>query len=281
MMLRNLLSSLVLILLSTLPAHGFDFIRPKANGMGRTIIMSERSSVNALSIPSLGFQERQWDIAAGYNRRFELADLDHLFVTGAYRYRFLTFAAGASQFGKTDLYAEQMLKGSITYNSQFWTAGLMFSAMNIEIGNGYGGLRAATVGIGGTYRYSDFILGFSADDLTSPQLAPGSERRRPIYDVHLEMLGRSSYSIAARLRLQSEEQPVLGLGQTINLSSRSAFFWGIATEPFEFGGGLELSLAAGKFTYATSVHPVLGFTHSVSISYGPSETSRRKKGEFD
>jgi len=280
-MLRFVLTCTLVIAFPFWPSHGFDFFRPKANGMGRTIVMSEISSVNALSLPSLGFKPGQWDIAAGYNRRFELADLDQLFVTGAYRYRFLTFAAGTSQFGKTELYAEQVLKGSIAYNAKFWSAAILLSAMNIEIGNGYGGLRAATIGIGGTYRYSDFIVGVTADDLTSPQLAPASERRRPTYDIYLEMIGKSSYSITARLRMQSEQQPVFGLGQTIKLSGRSAVLWGVSTEPFEFGAGLELSLAAGKFSYATSVHPVLGFTHSVSISYGPSETSATRKGEFD
>ncbi len=258
-----------------------EFVSPRRIGMGRTQVLSQSPSTTLLNVPSGGLERRQWGIEAGYNRRFELADLDHLFVAGAYRRGRFTVAFGASQFGKADLYAEQLLKGSVAFHLDSLTVGGSLSAMQVQFGGNYEQLRAATFGLGASYRTARLIAAFDADNLTSPSLSATSSDIEPVYSLHAEFIGKRAFSVTGRLTLEGNQKAQLGLGQIISLSDRSSFFWGIAGEPVEFGGGIELSVASGTFTYATSVHPVLGFSHTVSFGWGTARESRKRESEFD
>ncbi len=274
-----ILSAAILLLVSTTLAN--DFISPRQIGMGRTMVLSQSSASTLANVPTGGLERSKWGIEAGYNRRFELADLDHLFVAGAYRRGKFTVAFGVSQFGNTDLYAEQLLKGSVAFQLDSVTVGGSLSAMQVQFGGGYEQLRAATFGLGASYRTSKLIAAFDADNLTSPGLSDTSPDVEPVYSLHAEFIGKGAFSVTGRLTLEGSQKAQLGLGQIISLSDRSSFFWGIASEPVEFGGGIELSLASGTFTYATSVHPVLGFSHTVTFRWGSVRKSKKRESEFD
>ena len=266
---------LVFVLVSALlPRHtaAFGMIGSKGIGMGRTVVLSHSSATTLVNVPG-GIVRSGWMLEGGYNRRFELSDLDHLFLAGAVRWRNLTVAVGASQFGKPELYAEQLLKGSFAICHDSLVVGGSLSAMQVQIGGGYVALRAATCGLGVSYRTRRLLLAAEADNLTRPSLIHGSVKREPLYSVYAEMIGLGSYSVTARATLVKRQKPQFALGQVIRLSKRGSFFWGISTKPLEFGGGIELSIRSGTVSYATSIHPVLGFSHTVSFAYGSGQDS--------
>jgi hypothetical protein len=275
---RTTVVALLASVVTVAGVRAYDLMSPRETGMGRTVVLSSPTAANLVNGAGVGIGQGQWRLDGGYNRRFELAELDQVYLAGAWRWRQVVLAAGVQQFGKADLYAEQLLKGAIAYRNDSLSVGLSLSAIQVQLGNGYGTLRAATVGAGVSYRRGRFIGALTADDLTSPRLITGARPARPSYSALVEMFGYGSYSITGRVTLQNCQRPQFGLGQIISLSGHGSLFWGFGTAPTEYGGGIEIYIPSGSLSYATSVHPVLGFTHTVSFSYG-SALTRAKKGD--
>lgn len=272
----------ILVALATMStvAIGYDMIDSRALGLGRTVDLDAPSPTSLLRAPSSALKSDDWMIETGYHRRFELADLDDLFVVGAWRKKSFTLAFGASQYGKTDLYAEQLLKGTALFHWRDFTLGGTLSAMQVKIGDGYGDLRAASFGFGLGYRRGIVRLAFTADDLGSPSLAVGSLEEPREYRLYAQVMSHKSYSFTGLVDWEAGEKTQLGLGQIIKLSRNASLFWGIASEPLEYGGGLEIKIPVGAVTYATSVHPTLGFSHTITVSFSPSLKSRGGGDDF-
>jgi hypothetical protein len=211
-----------------------------------------------------------------------LSDLDQVYLAGTKRWRRWTISLGASQFGKTDFYAEQLLKGSISFQYDSLGIGASLSALQVQIGDNYGTLRAVTAGFGLSYRWRRILAAVTVDNLTQPKLTDYSEGIPSVYSLYTELLGKGgAYSVTGRITLEDEQKPQFGLGQIIRLSPRGSFFWGISSAPLEFGGGLEVYIPSGSLTYATSVHPVLGFSHTVSFIYGSSRKPAKGTDDFE
>jgi len=155
------------------------------------------------------------------------------------------------------------------------------SAMQIQIGNDYGTLRAATLGAGATLSVRTFKINVVADNLTKPMLLDNGVLIEPTYTLITEYFGRQAFSFTGRVRAEAGQNPQFGLGQWIWLSGRSAFFWGIGGEPTEYGGGLEIALPFGAATYAVAIHPVMGMTHTVTLSCHSKRVRPTRGGEFD
>ncbi|MCX6835452.1 MAG: hypothetical protein NTW07_10025, partial [candidate division Zixibacteria bacterium] len=250
--------TLQILLLCVLPsaACGFDVHDSRAGGLGRGVLLSRPSAVNLVNTATDGLSRGKGMFEAGYYRRYELADLDYVFVAGAWRYRQLTMAVAASQFGKTDLYAEQLLKGAVALHYHRLSLGMMLSAMQVQFGNGYGSLRAATLGLAGGVSATKFTATLSSDNLTRPRLIDGGVPYEVTHTLLVEYHGVEAFSFTGRVRVENQQKPQFGLGQSIRLSGRSAFFWGVGTAPVEYGGGIEIDVPFGAVTYAASIHPV-------------------------
>lgn len=271
----------LLLMLSTASAGAFEFMAPRGTGMGRTVSLSLASATSQLNLRSRGLKAGGWQLESGYNRRFELADLDHIYLAAATRWRRWTVAVGASQFGRTDLYAEQLLKGSVSFQYDSLSVGASISAMQVEFGNGYGRLRAVTAGLGVSYRWRRILAAVTVDRMTSPKLTDYSENIPPTYSLHTELLGKNgAYSVTGRVTVEEFQKPQFALGQIIRLSHRGSFFWGVSSAPLEFGGGLEIYVASGSVIYASSVHPDLGFTQTVSFTYGSGHKEPESGDDF-
>lgn len=274
------LATILVLTLAAVQGFAFESIQSRSPGMGRTVLLSRPTASDLLNIPDSRLDSTRILFETGYNRRFELADLDHLFLAGTYRRDKVTFAFGASQFGKTDLYAEQFLKGSVTYKRNSLSLAASLSAMQVQIGNDYGGLQAATFGLGASWTGSKFLVSMVADNLTQPNLYDNGVPITRNLTVLSEYQGPGPYSITGRLRVERGQKPQFGIGQMIRLSKRSYFFWGVATAPLEYGGGLEIDIPIGSISYATSVHPVLGFSHTVSLSFRSPRAPAVEKDDF-
>jgi len=177
-------------------------------------------------------------------------------------------AVGLAQLGHIDCYAERTLKGSVAIQYDSLSVAVTLSGLMVDISEGYGRLRAATVGVGAAYRSRRWFVAFSADDLTSPKLHPFATAMLPQYHLYTELIGKGRFSLLGRASFQKDERPDFAFAQTIDLSSASSVFWGISARPLKYGGGMNLHLSSFSVTYTASVHPVLGFTHTISFSYG-------------
>jgi len=204
-----------------------------------------------------------------------------VFLAGAYRWRAVTTAVGLSQFGGTELYAERTLKWSLAARFDSLSVGASLSGMMVDIGNNYGQFRAATLGLGASYRTRRLFLALDADNLTSPKLYEQALAIEPVTSFSWELRGESSFSITGRTIFQNKEKPRWAFGQKIRLSGGSSFFWGVSTKPMEYGGGIELRVKAGSIFYAATVHPVLGLSHTVSVSYRSGTVTKKRGNDFD
>ncbi len=266
-MMRASVRIILICLVIASTANGFDYLTTRGVGLGQTVVLSDASASAMLVVPAGSFDDGQGMVELGAVRRFELKDLDQGFVSAAYRYGRLTYALGVTQLGDGEYYAERTVLASAAYHLSRVTLGIKASAMQIDFGGHYDNLSAGSVGMGFSYRGGRILIAAAADNVNWPQLDQNSEKIRPSYTLYTEIIGGGSYSVTGKFTVQDREKPVLGVGQKIGLSSIASVFWGISTEPIIYGGGLELIYKRSLITYATSYHPTLGFSHTLSLSF--------------
>ena len=285
MMIRKklLIYSLVFFLLGllTVPVSAFELIPSQGIGMGQTFILSYPKATTLVNVPSGGLPTGNWQVEAGFNRRFELSDLDQVFVAGAVSRGKITAAAGLSQFGKRDFYKELTGKLQVAYQYDSLSLGLSFSGLMVYLGEGYGRFSTQTIGMGVAYRYGNYFAAFTADNLTVPQLYDKAVSFKSNYSLYAEVVGLGKHLLTAKVTWEKYQKPRFGFGQKLYLARQGAFFWGLSTEPMEYGGGIEFYFNKWGLSYATSYHPVLDFSHTISFSYGFHRPTERKTDDFE
>ena len=259
---------------------GFELIPSQGIGLGQTFILSYPKATTLVNIPSGGLPEGNWQVEAGFNRRFELSDLDQVFLVGAARRGKITAAVGLSQFGKSDLYKELTGKLSVAYQYDSLSVGMSLSGIGVYLGGGYGRFSTQTIGLGIAYRYENYFAAFTAGNLTTPQLYDKAVAFNSQYSLYAEIIGLGKHSLTAKVTWEKFQKPRFGFGQKLYLARQGAFFWGLGTEPLEYGGGVEFYFNKWGLSYATSYHPVLDFSHTISFSYGFHRPVERKKDGF-
>jgi hypothetical protein len=258
--------ALLLAMLLSAKVPAFDLGTSLGPGLGGAVVLSESSASTLLSVPSGGIHGGQVKLEMSACRRFEIKDLDQLCLAAAWRHRAVTAALGVSQFGYRDLYAERTARLNLACQIGAFSVGACVSGMMVETG-GYDRLTAAALGAGAAVRAAKFVVAATADNLNAPSLSDGSPAINPRYAGYAEYVTSRSFSTVGRVTLEDTEEPQFGVGQLLRLSDKAVLFWGFSTAPILYGGGLELNMNKGKLTYATSIHPVLGFTHQVSLSF--------------
>lgn len=235
--------------------------------MGQTVVLSNPTASSLLLVPCGGLGRQRGKIELGILRKFEMKDLDQGYLVGAYRFGSFTYSLGLTQFGYGDYYAERMVRLSGCYHLKSLTFGVSGSLKQIDFGGRYANLSAGSIGLGFSYRTGRVVIAGVVEDVNRPRLDQFSEKLRPKYTLYAELIGRGSYSVTGKITFQDTEKPGFGLGQRITLSSMAAVFWGVSTAPIIYGGGLELIHKRSLITYATSYHPTLGFSHTVSLGF--------------
>jgi hypothetical protein len=249
-------------------AAGFDFITNRGNGMAETIIISEPSATTLLSLPSLGIDKGEWIIEMGAIREFEIRELDRAYLAAATRIGNYSVAVGLSQLGRRDFYAERTGRISLGYNYFDFGLQVSLSGIDYSFGGNYESQRAGTVGAGVSYGYRQLKVGASVDNINSPKVVENSPSVSPVYNVYGEYIGKGAYSLTVRGTFERDQTVQLALGQKIDVSKKGAIFWGFQTEPFQLGGGFDIWYnTQGAITYSGSYHPVLGFSHNLSLIY--------------
>lgn len=280
---RTRLLILLLVMQVLCAAHlvrGFEFIRSEGNGMGQTVMMSHTLPSTLVSVPTGGLISKEWRFETGFDRQYDMSELDQFYIAGAYRYRRLTAAAGLSKFGKSDLYSELTGKVSLAYHHDSLSVGVNMSGQLLQFGGNYGNLSGTTVGLGASYRTKRLYTAIVADNLTSPRFAEEAVRLKPQYSLYAEFAGKQSFVVTGRATIENGQNTQFGFGQKIFISDNSAVFWGISTSPLEYGSGLELGIKGTTISYAFSNHPVLGFSHTIAVSVGGGFKGRGSDREF-
>jgi hypothetical protein len=263
---KNIILVFIIITLVT-NIYGFDLDSDKSIGMGGTFLLSEPSAIELLSVPSSKFKSNRLSLSSGFNRSFEISDLDKMFIALAYRRGIISGAVGLSQLGNSDYYSEQTVRltSGLYYHS--FTLSMSYSNKIYKFGTDYEGITGSTFGFGFGYSFQRILTGITIDNINKSKLHDDGVNFKKKYNLFAEMIGFDSYSITGRVSMQEDYKPQVGLGQNVNLSSISSLFWGFSTEPTIYGGGFELNYKGKSIQYAVSIHPVLGFSQTISISF--------------
>jgi len=247
--------------------YAYDIKSGRETGMGETVLMSKPSAYGLLECPGDILSDRQFVIESGWNRKFDLADLDCVPIGMAGRYKNYGGAIGFWQMGTPDYYTDKVFRAVFSYYYNSFTASLITSGRMIEIGDGFGTLRAASVGLGAAYRYNNYFFGLTVDDLNGPKIVENADGENVKTSLFAEIQGGTRHSVAGRITLEKYEKPKISIGQYIYVHEKNALFWGLSQNPLTYGGGLEAELRKLSIVYAVSYHPVLGFSHNVSIKF--------------
>ncbi len=260
----SIIFGLILIAVS---AHGYEIDAGRSYGMAGSVVLSEPSASGHLACPSAMLIRDRLLVESGWQRRFELAELDQLFLSAGYRTGSISFSAGFSQFGKSNYYTEKIFRSTVTYNYKYFTGSLIGSGKIVEIGETYDPLRAASIGLGAGVNYGVYHLGITIDNLNRPKIVENRDGENILFDFYAEIEGGSFHTVTGTIRLEKNHDPYVGFGQYIYLYGNHAFFWGVSNNPLTYGGGVELAYRGVSFVYSANYHPTLGFTHNISINF--------------
>jgi len=254
---------------TVLSADAYDIKTGRQVGLGGTVLFSAPTATDLLSCPLGLINQNHFLFEAGIERKFELSETDMYYLAGGYRYRDFILTLGLSQFGRSNYYLEQKIKSSLTYQYKYYSAGLLLGGKLVTVGaeNRAVTLSATSIGLVGGINFDKYHLGLIIDNLNRPKLYEDAVAENVVYNILAEVEGRGNYSLMARATFEQYEQPQFSLGQHIRLYDKHALFWGIGTEPLTYGGGLEIFYSGFTLIYASSYHPVLGFSHTISLGY--------------
>lgn len=248
-------------------AASFETFTGHDHGLGGAMVLSDPSPSEAAIIPTVS-DSMQFGFETGYQRRFELRALDRLFFAAVTRKGGWSTALTLNQFGHADLYRELTARIGIGRDFGCWAATVSWSGMLVDFGADYERLKAGTMNLGLACTRGRVHAALAANNLTSPNLGTGPPDFKPDYTLYTELAVMGRHSLLARVTLQVDSRPRFGLGQVINLADHSALLWGVSTAPTQYGVGIRIGLGARSLTYCTRYHPILGFTHSLSLRLG-------------
>ncbi|MEW5923404.1 MAG: hypothetical protein AB1746_05400 [Candidatus Zixiibacteriota bacterium] len=259
---------LILIMLAFGSINAYEFDIGRQYGLGGAVLLSSPMATDMLSCPTGMLNRNEVIFEAGYQRKFELADLDKIYAAAGYRYRNLSAIIGFSQFGKDNYYMEQLVKTALSYTYSHLTAAVIVDGMQVNVGEDErkATLRAASVGLAAGVNYEKYHLGFMIDIINHPKLAETLEGEKSIYHIYGEVEGISRFSVAGHIALEENQKPMASFGQYIRLIDNDALFWGISRNPLTYGGGLDIKYGNYGLVYAVSYHPELGVTHNVTLN---------------
>jgi hypothetical protein len=263
----KIIITIIFVLLMSMSLYAYDIEGGRQTGMAGTIILSKPSAHGLLNCPTNNLYPKQFVIESVANNKYGLADLDQVSILAAYRFKNFTTAFGFSSFGTPDYYTEKNIRAVLSYHKNAIATFLITSGRLIEIGGKYGDLRAASVGLGVSYFKDNYYFGLSVDDINKPKIANNVDGENVKLNLFAEIEGGGKHSVTGRFILEKYEKPLLSFGQFINLTEKNGLFWGLSFNPLKYGGGFEVEYKKVSFVYGVSHHPVLGFSHTVSLSF--------------
>ena len=260
---RYIVSVILVLLAAVVSAHDIDGGRRV--GMSRAVLLSEPSASDFVFCPTAYLSPKRITVESGFLRRYDLSDLDQYYVAAAAEYHRFMFGIGASQFGKTDYYAEKILRSTVSYKIDSLAIGVIVSGKMVEFGNMEESFSSIGLGVSAGFNWNKYHIAVVADNINKPRLAAESEPDYRSVNLYAEIEGSRFYSIVGRLNWQDYAKVQATLGQIFHLTGNNALMWGIGSNPLTYSGGLELNLDRYYIGYAVTNHPTLGLSHSIVI----------------
>ena len=214
-------------MLTTPMGRAFDFPSVYTNGLGGATILSDGAASDQVSLISANV--KRTGFVCGYQRNYELKELDQYYLAVSKRMQYCNWAVGVSQLGQSDFYAEKMVKSAIYLSYKNYGFGVILSCLRLEFGGGYSSLSASAVGCGFNGRHRSFYYSVNADNLNTPSLTRSSPVYQPVYKFNLEYKGEGAFSLVSAVEVEKNKKPRYAFGQIVRISNFSRLFWGLSS----------------------------------------------------
>ncbi len=237
----------------------------RANGIGQTIVLSNPMASEQLISGVLSNNNITLQADFGYQRKYNLKELDEIYTAFSYHFKSYTIVAGMSQLGDPDLYTQKEIRIGLLYSKSIFTIGNFITSESHDFNNRYKSLNQLSYSFSFTIKQKYFILSSVLENLDRPSLTETSPQDEVKLTMYGELLRANKYKTTLMFSTQKGKQNKFGVGETVEISQTASLMFGFSTVPTQFGGGIELKWKKNAVIYNSLYHPVLGLTHSVSF----------------
>jgi hypothetical protein len=277
----SIIGHLFALVTLAIPLRAIEPLLGQGEGLTDNVVLSSSSASMLARVPSGGIAPGAWLLETGYSRQYNLSEFDQFFLAAAVRKGKLVVSGEIESFGKSEMYSELTGRFMLAYRYDSLSVGSNVSGQLLQFGNGYENLSALAIGFGISYRRDKYYFAVTGDNLNSPKYIDSAPVIGKLFGVYGEYSGKKQYAILAHAKMEEDQDTRFGFGQRINLTDKGALVWGIQTEPFKYGAGFELEMLGGRLAYSFSIHPVLGYSHVMSISVGKLARAARGGDDFE
>jgi hypothetical protein len=246
------------------PLCAFDILRGVPNGLGGSLVLSRNSIFSITQTATGNVKDGEAIAAFAANRKFDLKEFDQYVAGFGVRYANIYSGMLLSSFGQSDLYAEKSGQLLVAYQKDSLIVGGTVSGMILEFGGGFDNLSVYSFGLTAGWRSRYVLLSIAADNLNEPKPSDNSAAYPRRSSVYGEFRSTDRFSLTGRVSIERDETE-FGFGQRLQLSQYGELLLGVSTEPFQYGGGVNLFWKQFTLVYAVSYHPDLGLSHTVSL----------------
>lgn len=263
-LIRLLVFSSLIILSAQSTLYSLDLLRGLPNGLGGSVALSRNSIFSITQTASGSLKNGEGIAAVAANRKFDLKEFDQYALGLGLHYKNIHTGLLLSSFGESDLYAEKSGQLLVAYQKDSLIVGGTISGMLMEFGGGFEDLSVYTFGLTAAWRSKYIIASIVADNLTEPKPSDNSAAYPRFVSVYGEYRSGEKFSLTGKVSIENDKTE-FGFGQRLQLSPHGELLLGVSTEPFQYGGGVNLFWKQFGLLYAVSYHPDLGLSHTVSL----------------
>jgi len=191
--------TVIFVLLISVVSYGYDIEGGLQSGMAGNVLFTVPSASGFLICPSNGLSSGKYAAETGWSRKYELSDLDKVSFMAAYRHNNISGAIGVSQFGTAGYYTDMIIRATFSYHYDKLTTSLLTSGEIMEFGDNLGKYKAAAVGLGLSYSYSNYFFGLTVDNLNKPKIVENRDGENILAKLFVEVDGGERHPTAGRV----------------------------------------------------------------------------------
>lgn len=178
----------------------------------------------------------------------------------------LNFGAAAAIFGKSDYFHHTGISIFSNYNRPPFTFGLSGGYSNLSFNDRYRDISWSCVNSGISYSRNEWHLFIVGRNLNQPAYYSGGNKFPTQLEIGFSYSSQNGLNNQIKTLFIHYQKPTAELSQSFILTDYASIDWSLVLRPVRFGAGVVLKKSCFEFDYSFSHHPILGGTHTISIS---------------
>lgn len=191
----------------------------------------------------------------------------------------VTCGAGMASFGEPGYFHQLGLAGFGSFKRKNLAAGGAIVYSRISFSEKYGYLSSVIINLGLAYSRNRITLFAVSRSLNQPRYYAGGRPVLPEAEIGVSYTSREGLDSQAKALFVRYQKPTAELSQSFRLSGHARISWAMVLQPARFAAGLHLEKSHLGFVYRISHHPVLGLTHTVTLSIFKGRTAGDKTAQ--